>query len=177
MKIYLLVTATRHIALMLPKITRRPAQRPRSARLAALGICLLASFFCLCGSAQSYSIGWYKIAGGGGASTNGPYSLTGTIGQTDAGVAMAGGNYSVTGGFWSLISAVQTPGAPLLHITRSCNGVIVSWTNTASCTLQQNNNLASGSWTTCGYGVTTNNGTCSVNIGSPAGNLFFRLSK
>ena len=62
--------------------------------------------------AQNYSIDWYKIAGGGGTSTNGAYSLTGTIGQPDASSAMSGGNYSVTGGFWSLISVVQTAGAP-----------------------------------------------------------------
>jgi len=51
--------------------------------------------------AQSYSIDWYKIGGGGGTSTNGQYSLSGTIGQHDAGGPMSGGNYSVTGGFWA----------------------------------------------------------------------------
>ena len=34
--------------------------------------------------AQSYSIDWYKIAGGGGTSTGGVYSVSGTIGQNDA---------------------------------------------------------------------------------------------
>src|ERR1035437_1377725 len=58
--------------------------------------------------AQSYSIDWYKIAGGGGTSTGGTYQVSGTIGQPDASGAMAGGNYSLTGGFWSLISIVQT---------------------------------------------------------------------
>src|ERR1700744_3627859 len=66
--------------------------------------------------AQSYSIDWYKVSGGGGTSTNGQYSIVGTIGQHDAGAAMSGGNYSLTGGFWSLISVVQTPGAPTLTI-------------------------------------------------------------
>ena len=42
------------------------------------------------------------------------YSVSGTIGQHDAGGPMTGGNYSLTGGFWALY-AVQTPGAPCLH--------------------------------------------------------------
>jgi hypothetical protein len=67
-------------------------------------------------SGQTYSIDWYKIAGGGGTSSNGQYSVSGTIGQHDAGGLMIGGGYSATGGFWSLY-AVQTPGAPLLTIT------------------------------------------------------------
>ena len=49
--------------------------------------------------AQQYSIDWYKTSGGGGTSTNGQYSVTGTIGQPDAGGAMSGGSYSLTGGF------------------------------------------------------------------------------
>ena len=34
--------------------------------------------------AQSYSIDWYKVAGGGGTSTNGQYSVNGTIDPADA---------------------------------------------------------------------------------------------
>ena len=93
--------------------------------------------------AQSYSIDWYKISGGGGTSTGATYQVTGTIGQPEAGGAMSGGQYSVTGGFWSLIAVVQTAGLPNLSIAHSGNSVIVSWPNTASCTLQTNNNLAS----------------------------------
>jgi len=128
--------------------------------------------------AQTYSIDWYKIAGGGGASSNGQYSVTGTIGQPDAGVAMTGGGYSLTGGFWSLISVVQTAGLPNLSITHSGTSVIISWPNTATCCLQQNNNAAeSAGWATSGYTVTTVNGTNSITIPitAPAGNMFFRL--
>jgi hypothetical protein len=127
--------------------------------------------------AQQYSIGWYKISGGGGTSSNGQYSVSGTIGQHDAGSAMTGGSYSVTGGFWSLISVVQTAGLPNLSITRAGNSVIVSWPNTVSCTLQQNNNLAvPAGWAASGYFISTSNGTNSITITSPAGNLFFRLA-
>src|SRR4051794_16327834 len=67
-------------------------------------------------SAQTYSIDWYKISGGGGTSSNGQYTVSGTIGQHDAGGPMTGGNYSLTGGFWSLLSVVQTAGSPTLRI-------------------------------------------------------------
>jgi hypothetical protein len=50
----------------------------------------------------------------------------------------------VTGGFWSLISVVQTAGLPNLTITHNGNTVTVSWPNTGSYTLQQNANLAAG---------------------------------
>jgi hypothetical protein len=79
-----------------------------------LGFCLLHSAFCLRVSAQSYTVDWYKISGGTSTSTSGTYQVTGTIGQPDASVAMSGGSYSVTGGFWSLISVVQMPGVPNL---------------------------------------------------------------
>jgi hypothetical protein len=127
--------------------------------------------------AQSYSIDWYKIAGGGGTSTGGTYTVNGTIGQPDASGAVTGGGYSVTGGFWSLISVVQTVGLPNLVITHAGNNVVVSWPNTGSYTLQQNSNLAGGSWTTSGYSITTANGTNSIILNSPTGNLFFRLAK
>ena len=87
-------------------------------------LCLLAP---IAGLAQQYSIDWYKIAGGGGTSTNGQFSITGTIGQPDANGAMSGGSYSLSGGFWSLVSVVQTAGAPMLTITHTGNTVTVSW--------------------------------------------------
>jgi hypothetical protein len=98
------------------------------------------------GVAQSYSIDWYKVAGGGGTSIGGVYQVSGTIGQHDAGSVMTGGNYALTGGFWALY-AVQTPGAPNLTITYSSNEAIVSWDSSVTgWTLQTNNNLAAGLW-------------------------------
>jgi hypothetical protein len=67
--------------------------------------------------AQSYSIPWHNIDGGGGTSTGGGYSLSGTIGQPDAG-RMSGGGYSLAGGFWSLASEA-TPGAPTILFDNS----------------------------------------------------------
>jgi hypothetical protein len=81
------------------------------------------------------------VAGGGGTSTGGTYQVGGTIGQPDASGAMTGGNYSLTGGFWALISVVQSPGAPTLYISHSGNTVTVYWQEVSGWTLQQNNNL------------------------------------
>ena len=126
------------------------------------------------GFAQSYSIDWYKISGGGGTSTGGTYQVSGTIGQHDASGAMSGGNYSVTGGFWSLIQVVQTPGAPTLIITHIGSQAIVSWDPSATgWTLQTNNNLSTGTWGNYA-GTVVNN---SVTNSPPTGNVFFRLKQ
>ena len=129
-------------------------------------------------NAQSYSINWYKIAGGGGTSTGATYSVSGTIGQPDASTAMTGGRYSLTGGFWSIIAVIQTVGLPNLVITHSGASVIISWPDTGNYTLLQNTALNTGSsWTTSPYSITTANGTNSVTLTSPSGNLFFRLKQ
>jgi hypothetical protein len=137
--------------------------------------------FCHRASGQSYSIDWYKIAGGGGTSTGGTYTVTGTIGQPDAGGPMSGGNYSLTGGFWALISVLQSPGLPKLIIfPNGANSVKVLWPDPAtnSYTLQQNANLANSvGWTTTGYTITSANGTNSITITPPVGNLYFRLKQ
>jgi hypothetical protein len=126
--------------------------------------------------AQQYSIDWYKIAGGSGTSTGATYQVTGTIGQPDASGAMTGGGFSVTGGFWSLISVVQTAGAPALTITQSGNTVKVLWPYPSTgWTLQQNSNLAvPANWTPSG-GISNDGVNNFITINPPTGNLFFRL--
>ena len=79
------------------KVTGRriTTARPWSLKFGAflvLGISCLVLFPATSARAQSYSINWYKVAGGGGTSTGGTYSVSGTIGQHDAGGPMTGGN-------------------------------------------------------------------------------------
>ncbi|MGA2855037.1 MAG: hypothetical protein ABSE90_13025 [Verrucomicrobiota bacterium] len=158
-----------------PKEVCRPQSKTRwFAPL--LYFCFLFSAFSFRAWGQSYSIDWYKIAGGGGTSTGGTYQVSGTIGQHDAGGAMTGGNYSLTGGFWSLISVVQTAGAPMLYISQSGGTVTVYWQNVSGWSLQQNNDLAVPAGWSASSGVVDDGTNKSLTITSPAGNLFFRLS-
>ena len=129
------------------------------------------------GFSQQYSVDWYKIAGGGGTSTSGVFSVSGTIGQPEASRAMTGGNYSLTGGFWSLISVAQTPGAPTLYISHAGSSLTVYWQAISGWSLRLNNNVAAlAGWIPSGYSIHTSNGINSITITSPTENLFFRLS-
>jgi hypothetical protein len=125
--------------------------------------------------AQSYSIPWYKVTGGGGTSSNGLYTVSGTIGQPDAG-AMSGGNYSLTGGFWALY-AVQTPGAPLLTIFHTAtNTAVVFWPSPSTgWNLQQNTNLGTTNWVTPLETVNDNGTNRFIIVNPPTGNRFYRL--
>lgn len=160
------------------RLPRRPAKRQLcpTSFVRLLAICQLLTAIAFSAHAQSYSVDWHKIAGGGGTSTNSQYSLIGTIGQPDASVAMSSGQYSVSGGYWVLINVVQTAGLPNLVIAYSGSGVTVSWPNTGSYTLQQSADIgAVNGWTTTGYPISTASGTNSITLTSPTGNLFFRL--
>jgi hypothetical protein len=141
----------------------------------ALGLLLLATAACPA-NAQSYSIDWHTIDGGGGTCTNGQYSLSGTVGQPDAGT-MSGGNYTLRGGFWSVGAAVQTPGAPYLWVRLTpTNTALIWWTLSAtSWRLQATTNLAptGAVWTDCSY--QTNGPTCYRLESPPSGSRFFRL--
>ena len=47
-----------------------------------------------------YTVDWYTVDGGGAQNlSGGTYSLSGTIGQPDAG-SQSGGSYTLNGGFW-----------------------------------------------------------------------------
>jgi hypothetical protein len=128
------------------------------------------------GFAQQYSIDWYKIAGGGGTSSNGQYTLSGTIGQHDAGGPMTGGNYSLTGGFWSLF-AVQTPGAPTLQIfLTATNTAIVQWPSSSGYSLKQSSSLSNPGWVTPPQTVNDNGTYKYIVVNPPTGNVFYRLS-
>jgi hypothetical protein len=150
----------------------------KSALLHALALCLLMSVLCPAASGQ-YSLDWSTIDGGGGTSTGGVYTVTGTIGQPDAGT-MSGGNFTLAGGFWGWVAAVQTPGAPWLTITLNSqlSTITVSWAlSETPWQLQATTNLVTtGSlWTECSY--QTNGATCYRIESPPTGNKFYRLQR
>jgi len=173
-----------------PPLSDRPAFREVSQSAGGLAqsktwrsfvaFCLLPSAFCLRGWGH-YAIDWSTIDGGGGTSTSGVYSVTGTIGQPDAG-AMTGGGFTLAGGYWSIVAAVQTPGAPLLSVARTVtNSVVVSWSAPAEGWLlyATTNLVTPGSmWTEIAPPYQTNGLTnISFTEPPPAGNKFFRLHK
>jgi hypothetical protein len=124
--------------------------------------------------AQSYSIDWFTIDGGGGTSTGGVYSVSGTIGQPDAG-ALSGGGYTLAGGFWGIISAVQSPGAPLLSIERTGSAVRVFWPRPATGFVLDQSLTVTGAWSQVSFPYTTNTTDISITVSSPVGNKFYRL--
>ena len=126
-----------------------------------------------------FSIPWYTVDGGGGTSTNSQFTLTGTIGQPDAGGPMTGGDYSLSGGFWSLY-AVQTTGAPWLTITRSNAMVVVWWPPPAAgWQLECTNVLTSGTnaWPLISPPYSTNATQVFYIEPAPMGSKFYRLRK
>jgi hypothetical protein len=125
----------------------------------------------------NYTIDWFTMDGGGGTCTNGVYTLSGTLGQPDAGT-MSGGNFTLHGGFWGILAAVQIPGAPRLSIASSNTSVIVSWPlPTGSWLLEQTNRLTGlpGPWPLVAAPYVTNANTISVTVPASTANMFFRL--
>ena len=127
---------------------------------------------------QPYSVDWHKIAGGGGSSTNGQFTLSGAIGQHDAGLQMSGGNFSVTGGYW-VFPVSQTPGAPLLSIKLAgSNTVMIYWPSPSTgFNLQVNTNLAGTNWTGVPQTVNDDGTNRYILIAPPIGGLYYRLKE
>src|SRR5260370_8130762 len=52
-------------------------------------------------TAQKLNIDWFRIGGGGGASSGSNFTVIGTVGQFEAG-SLAAGNFKLDGGFWPI---------------------------------------------------------------------------
>jgi len=132
------------------------SQRAVPIRVLPPRLCVFAVMLAGLGAFAQYAIDWHTIDGGGGTSTNGQYSLSGTIGQPDAGRPMTNGQYSLTGGFWALPTAIQTEGAPTLMIAAAGAGQAqISWTPASTnWVLQERSGLTAGSWSNSASGST-----------------------
>jgi hypothetical protein len=127
-------------------------------------------------SGGPFDLSWSTIDGGGGTSAGGQFTLTGTIGQPDASVTLTGGQFNLTGGFWSFLSVVQTPGAPLLKIKLVGVNAVLSWPlNTSGFFLQETPSLSAPVWTSTPQQVVDTATEHTVTV--PAGGLMkcFRL--
>jgi hypothetical protein len=75
------------------------------------GTCSVLALFVLHAAAPAgddFDLSWHTIDGGGGTSTGGDLSLSGTMGQPDAGV-MSNGPFTLVGGFWALGGGASKP--------------------------------------------------------------------
>ena len=75
---------------------------PRQAGriLLVLAALLLPAAVALAQTGGEYDLTWWTVDGGGGTVASGGYTLAGTAGQPEAGAILAGGDYTLVGGFW-----------------------------------------------------------------------------
>jgi len=150
-------------------------------RSLASAILLLACLSLRAQSGGNFDLTWSTIDGGGGVSTGGVYSVTGTIGQPDAGTS-SGGSFTLVGGFWGVTASVQAP-PPSLRIERvavsgNAGAVTISWPYPSTgWQLQESTNLGTTGWTDLTTTPAVVGNENQVVIASPLGNKFYRLKK
>jgi hypothetical protein len=77
--------------------------RPAGVLAPASIILFLAASAAAAQSGGGYDLSWSTADAGGGTSSGGAYSVSGTIGQPDAGtLTSADSRYTLHGGFWGL---------------------------------------------------------------------------
>jgi hypothetical protein len=84
-------------------------RRRLAAIVAMAGIAALATVV-LANAQGTFEVSWWSVDSGGNDMAGGAYAISGSAGQPDAGVALTGGEYGVTGGFWSALG--QQPPQP-----------------------------------------------------------------
>ena len=145
------------------------------------GLPLVLSMFSLLGavgstSAQTFSVERFAV-GGTCTSTDGPFALSGTLGQPDANQqSLTGGTFSLAGGFWSFV-VVPTPEAPLLTIERQGADVRVFWPLPDTGFVLDQSLSATGGWSQVTLPYATNTAGISISVPAPTGNQFYRLRK
>jgi hypothetical protein len=147
-----------------------------------LGALLFAALLLVPGplGAQDFGIDWFGLAGGGGSSSGGDFELASTIGQPDAGSDMLGGDFVITGGFWSIAPLVQTSSPPALSVTLDQGSVVIAWpaNGSAGFNLEEATALATpSSWTAASLPPQASNGTNTVRLPLAVGSRFYRLHK
>ena len=94
---------------------------------------------------------------------------------------MSGGNFTLAGGFWAVVAAVQPPGAPSLNVTCTHAAVTVSWPLPATGWVLDQTPTLTGSpppWTQVSASQYQTNAThCFVIVPAPwpSGSQFYRL--
>ena len=148
-----------------------------SLQFVLLAALLLGGAFAL--RAQSFSLDWFTLDGGGGTSTGGPYTLSGSIGQADT-ATLSGGAFTLEGGFWSVVSTTPTPGVPTLSISLRAGVVTVAWSKPADGWVLESTPALSGpalAWTQVTQPYQDGGTHLYITLSAPAGKAFFRLHK
>jgi len=79
--------------------------------------------FCVSLALADYDLSWHTIDGGGGTSSGDAFTLSGTIGQPDAG-SMSGGDFTLVGGFWAGGAIVDDEPDCSIPADLNCDGVV-----------------------------------------------------
>ena len=131
--------------------------------------------------AEDYSINWHGVDGGGGWSTGSVYTITGTIGQPDASriLTNASSQFSVVGGFWSWLRAVQLRDGPRLEIALTATNTAVIWwpASATNLVLRQSSTLPAAQWGAVAEPVYDDGVTRYIIVHPPTGNRFYQLGK
>jgi hypothetical protein len=126
--------------------------------------------------AQNYKLHWFTMDAGGGTGSGDKYIVGGTVGQPAAAKSSAG-NYTLSGGLWSILAAIQTTNAPLLALRRDRGDVIISWTDDGAGWVLETTPSLSAAWLSAGLSYRTNGTLIYVTETLPTGNRFYRLRK
>ena len=129
-------------------------------------------------SGGKYDLSWSTVDGGGGMSAGGQFSVSGTVGQPDAG-ALVGGQFKIAGGFWSGVSVLQMPGAPVLKIKQIAGGqAVISWPlSVTGFTLEEAGALSGSPWSNTPQSVVDTATEHTVTVPAIGVMKVFRLKK
>jgi hypothetical protein len=122
-------------------------------------------------SANTYTL---ISAGTGGSVAGSVATSTVTVGGAGLAANTTASLKISSGGALQLVVAAGTPNPAIRFV--GPDSVVVSWPDTGSYSLQTNGDLTTSGWMDYGGAINTANGTNSVTIAMPTGNLFFRLS-
>jgi hypothetical protein len=123
---------------------------------------------------------WFAVAAGGGNSSGGDFELHATFGQPLVG-DLAAVDFAVVAGFWSIVTALETPAAPLLNVSLLAGQVALWWpaSGSAGFVLEETAAMTNptSTWTIVNVTPEASNGTRSVRLPLTSGNHFYRLRK
>ena len=127
--------------------------------------------------AQPFTLKSTQI-GGAPPSSGGGFTVVGETGKSDSGES-SGGGFTAKGGVSGLMAVLQTPGAPVLTLTRAGGGAVISWPADATgYALEVSTSLSAfGAWQVVGQTPVESNGMKSVTIAFQPGARFYRLRR